>query len=154
MHGTNNQCKQMHEAKAEPTCALADDCALLEGVIDALNAVTLAADEEAAAELGAGCAGVEQCWGCVCEPALTAAHEQHTGTHVLQGAGTQFQRGQLPGSQQLPTCSIRTMLSVLPALESAAFGASAAQTATSQPCASHHPSVVSPRQCPTLRHGP
>jgi hypothetical protein len=61
------------DGQADATCALADHCALLEGVIDALNAVTLAADEEAAAELGAGCAGVEECGGGMCEPALTAA---------------------------------------------------------------------------------
>lgn len=53
------------------TCALADDCALLEGVVDALNAVALAADEEAAAQLGAGRASIEQRGGGVREPALT-----------------------------------------------------------------------------------
>jgi len=55
------------------TCTLADDGTLLERVVDALDAVTLAADEEAAAQLGARCAGVEQCGGGVGEPALTAS---------------------------------------------------------------------------------
>jgi hypothetical protein len=70
--------------QADAACALADHCALLEGVIDALNAVTLAADEEAAAELGARCAGVEQGGGGMCEPALTAAQTARTAAQTRQ----------------------------------------------------------------------
>ena len=66
------------------TCALADDCALLEAVIDALDAVALAADQEATAQLGAWGASIEQGRRRVGEPALTARHTtQQQGSSLL-----------------------------------------------------------------------
>ena len=57
-------------AKANAACRLADHRALLESIIDALNAVVLHADQEARAELRMRCSCIEESWGGVDEVSL------------------------------------------------------------------------------------
>ena len=58
------------DGEANASSALGNDCTLLEGVVNALNAVVLHADQEAARQLGVGSARVEQRWGGVREHAF------------------------------------------------------------------------------------
>ena len=57
-------------AKANAAYRLADHRALLESIIDALNAVVLHADQEARAELRMRCSCIEESWGGVDEVSL------------------------------------------------------------------------------------
>ena len=57
-------------AKANAAYRLADHRALLESIIDTLNAVVLHADQEATAELRMRCSCIEESWGGVNEVSL------------------------------------------------------------------------------------